>query len=166
MGFGRSGITRRSFMQSAGAGAVAAAMMPASRPAGAQEKPAKLQVLAEDFEPLSSFVAKKFTAKHGIEVAFTTVEFTPAYENLWTDELIATDPNLAVIKAAVSVENPWLGDSWPATPNAGHAAIRAQGVLEQSVANAISGRMSPADAVKDAHQKIVDIFEEGGMMQP
>jgi len=26
--------------------------------------------------------------------------------------------------------------------------------------------MSPADAVKDAHQKIVDIFEEGGIMQP
>ena len=32
--------------------------------------------------------------------------------------------------------------------------------------NVISGRMSPADAVKDAHQKIVDIFEEGGIMQP
>ena len=50
--------------------------------------------------------------------------------------------------------------------NAGIVAIRAQGVLEQSVANVIAGRMAPADAVKDAHQKIVDIFEEGGMMQP
>jgi multiple sugar transport system substrate-binding protein len=94
------------------------------------------------------------------------VLFTPAYANLWTDELIATDPNLAVIKAAVSVPNPWLGDFWPAAPNAAHAAIRAQGVLEQSIANVLSGRMSSADAVKDAHQKIVDIFEEGGIMQP
>jgi len=42
----------------------------------------------------------------------------------------------------------------------------AQGVLEQSVANVIAGRMAPADAVKDAHQKMRDIFEEGGMMQP
>ena len=85
MGFGRLGITRRSFLRSAGAGAVAAATLPAGPPAGAQDKPAKLQVLAEDFEPLSSFVAKKFTAKHGIEVAFTTVEFTPAYEKQVAD---------------------------------------------------------------------------------
>jgi multiple sugar transport system substrate-binding protein len=94
------------------------------------------------------------------------VLFTPAYTNLWTDELIATDPNLAVIKEQVSVTNPFLGESWPAAPNAGISAIRAQGVLEQSVANVISGRMAPADAVKDAHQKMRDIFEEGGMMQP
>lgn len=93
------------------------------------------------------------------------VLFTPAYTNLWTEDLIATDPNLAVIKEQVSVTNPFLGQSWPANPNAGIDAIRAQGVLEQSVANAISGRMTPADAVRDAHQKMVDIFEEGGMMQ-
>ena len=94
------------------------------------------------------------------------VLFTPAYANLWTDELLASDPNLAIIKQQVSVENPFLGQSWPANPNAGVDAIRAQGVVEQMVANAISGRMTPADAVKDAHQKMVDIFEEGGMMQP
>jgi multiple sugar transport system substrate-binding protein len=93
------------------------------------------------------------------------VLFTPAYTNLWTDELIATDKNLAIIKEQVSVTDPFLGESWPATPNAGISAIRAQGVLEQSIANVIAGRMSPADAVKDAHQKMVDIFEEGGMMQ-
>jgi multiple sugar transport system substrate-binding protein len=94
------------------------------------------------------------------------VLFTPAYANLWTDELIATDKNLAIIKEQVSVTNPFLGESWPASPNAGISAIRAQGVLEQSIANVIAGRMSPADAVKDAHQKMRDIFEEGGMMQP
>jgi multiple sugar transport system substrate-binding protein len=94
------------------------------------------------------------------------VLFTPAYTNLWTDELIATDPNLAIIKEQVSVENPFLGESWPAVPNAAISAIRAQGVLEQSVANVIAGRMAPADAVKDAHQKMRDIFEEGGLMQP
>jgi multiple sugar transport system substrate-binding protein len=94
------------------------------------------------------------------------VLFTPAYKNLWTDELIATDRNLAIIKEQVSVTDPFLGQSWPAPPNAGVDAIRAQGVLEQSVANVIAGRMSAADAVKDAHQKMRDIFEEGGMMQP
>jgi multiple sugar transport system substrate-binding protein len=94
------------------------------------------------------------------------VLFTPAYANLWTDKLLASDPNLAIIKQQVSVEKPFLGQSWPANPNAGVDSIRAQGVVEQMVANAISGRMAPADAVKDAHQKMVDIFEEGGMMQP
>jgi multiple sugar transport system substrate-binding protein len=94
------------------------------------------------------------------------VLFTPAYENLWTEELIASDPNLAIVKQQVSVEDPFLGQYWPANPNAAIDAIRAQGVLEQGVANVIAGRMSPAEAVADAHQKMVDIFEEGGIAQP
>jgi multiple sugar transport system substrate-binding protein len=89
----------------------------------------------------------------------------PAYENLWTEELLAADPNFRIIKQQVSVPDPFLGVSWPANPNAAIDAIRAQGVLEQSVGNMIAGRMSPADAVADAQQKIVNIFEEGGIMQ-
>ncbi len=92
--------------------------------------------------------------------------FMPAYENLWTEELLAADPNFAIIKEQVSIENPFIGSSWPANPNAAIDAIRAQGIVEQMVANITSGRMNPADAVKDAHQKIVDIFEEGGIAQP
>ena len=92
--------------------------------------------------------------------------FMPAYENLWTDDLIAADPNFAIIKEQVSVEDPFIGSSWPANPNAAIDAIRAQSVVEQMMANVISKRMSAADAVADAHQKIVDIFEEGGIMQP
>ena len=41
---------------------------------------------------------------------------------------------------------------------------RAQGVLEQSMGNVIAGRMTPQEAVTDAHNKIVQIFEEGGIM--
>jgi multiple sugar transport system substrate-binding protein len=91
--------------------------------------------------------------------------FMPAYENLWTEELLAADPNFAIIKEQVSNPDPFLGPSWPADPNAAIDAIRAQGVLEQAVGNMIAGRMNPADAVADAHQKIVSIFEEGGIMQ-
>ena len=105
-------------------------------------------------------------ANFGKISALGGVLFTPAYQNLWTPELLATDPNLAVIKDQVSVTDPFLGQSWPANPNAGVDAIRAQGVLEQSVGNVISKRMSAADAVKDAHQKMRDLFEEGGIMQP
>lgn len=92
--------------------------------------------------------------------------FMPAYENLWTDELIAADPNFAIIKEQVSTATPFIGASWPAQPAAVIDAIRAQGILEQSMGNVVAGRMSPADAVADAHQKLVDLFEEGGMMQP
>lgn len=92
--------------------------------------------------------------------------FMPAYENLWTDDLIAADPNFAIIKEQCSVKEPFLGDSWPANPSAAIGAIRAQGVVEQMVGNVIAGRMDPAGAVKDAHDKIVSIFEEGGIMQP
>lgn len=92
--------------------------------------------------------------------------FMPAYENLWTEELIAADPNFAIIKEQVSVPDPFIGASWPAQPAAQIDAIRAQGVLEQSLGNVIAGRMTSEQAVADAHQKIVDIFEEGGIMQP
>jgi multiple sugar transport system substrate-binding protein len=92
--------------------------------------------------------------------------FMPAYENLWTEELLAADPNYAIIKEQVSVTDPFIGPYWPAQPSAQIDAIRAQGVLEQAMGNVISGRMTSEEAVADAHQKIVDIFEEGGIMQP
>lgn len=89
----------------------------------------------------------------------------PAYENLWTDDLLAADPNFAIIKQQVSVEEPYIGKSWPADPNAAIDAIQASALPEQMIANITSGRMNPAEAVTDAHNKIVDIFEEGGIMQ-
>jgi multiple sugar transport system substrate-binding protein len=92
--------------------------------------------------------------------------FMPAYEDLWTEELLAADPNYAIIKEQVSVTDPFIGPYWPAQPSAQIDAIRAQGVLEQAMGNVISGRMTSEEAVADAHQKIVDIFEEGGIMQP
>jgi multiple sugar transport system substrate-binding protein len=89
----------------------------------------------------------------------------PAYENLWTDELLAADPNFKIIQDVISVPS-FIGSSWPAQPSAAIGAIRAQGVIEQAAGNVISGRMTPAEAVADGNQKIVDIFEEGGIMQP
>ncbi len=59
--------------------------------------------------------------------------FMPAYSNLWTDDLIAADPNFAVIKKQVSVENPFPGDPWPAKNAPQFGAIRAQSIVENSV---------------------------------
>ena len=105
-------------------------------------------------------------AKFGKIAAVGGGLFMPAYQNLWTDELLAVDPNFKIIQQEVSVADPFIGASWPAKPNALVDAIRSQSILEQAVGNAISKRMSAADAVKDAHDKIVQLFEESGIMQP
>jgi multiple sugar transport system substrate-binding protein len=91
--------------------------------------------------------------------------FMPAFENLWTPELLEADPNFAIIKEQVSVTDPYIGPSWPAQPNAAIDAIRPQGIAEQCAGNIIAGRMTPEEAVADAHDKIVQIFEEGGLPQ-
>jgi multiple sugar transport system substrate-binding protein len=91
--------------------------------------------------------------------------FMPCYENLWTEDLIAADRNFATIKEQVSVEDPFIGWTYPALPNALTDAIRPPGIIEAMVRNAVTGEMSPAEAVTDAHNKIVQIFEEAGVPQ-
>ena len=92
--------------------------------------------------------------------------FMPAYEDLWTEELLAADPNFATIRDILSIEEPFIGWTHPAEPNAAHGAVQAASVPTQMMANIISGRMTPAEAVTEEHNQIVDIFEEGGIMQP
>lgn len=92
--------------------------------------------------------------------------FLPAYEDLWTEDLLAIDPNYANIYDIVSTEDPYPGASWPADPGAVFGAIQAQGIVEQMLGNITAGRMEPAESVTNAHQQIVDLFEEGGIMQP
>ena len=90
----------------------------------------------------------------------------PAYNNLWTPELISADPNFKIIKEQLDVKEPFIGGSWPAAPSAAIGAIGAQAVLSTMMAYVNAGNMTPADAVKDAHNKIVKIFESGGIKQP
>jgi len=92
--------------------------------------------------------------------------FMPAYSKLWTDELVASDPNFKAIQEMVSTPNPFPGDPWPAKNAPQFGAIRSQSIVENSVVAAIAGRMTAAEAVADAHQKLVDMFEEGGIIQP
>ena len=88
--------------------------------------------------------------------------FMPAYENLWTPELLAADPNYAIIKKQVSVAEPFLGETWPAKPAPQFGAIRATGLVEQSVGNAIAKRMTPAEAVADAHRRSSTCSKKAG----
>lgn len=91
--------------------------------------------------------------------------FLPAYSNLWTPELIEADPNFAVFEDILRNPDVFYGRSHPAQPNALIDAIDGAGITSQMMANIVSGGMTPEEAVADAHDKIVQIFEEGGVPQ-
>jgi multiple sugar transport system substrate-binding protein len=91
--------------------------------------------------------------------------FLPAYESLWSDDVLGTDPNFVVFRDILLNDEIFYGRSHPAKPSALIDAIDAAGITSQMMANATSGGMTAAEAVADAHSKIVLIFEEGGAPQ-
>ncbi len=91
--------------------------------------------------------------------------FLPAYKKLWTPELLASDPNFPTIRDIIFNPAPYYGRSHPAKPSALIDAIDGAGITSQMMANITTGKMKVADAVKDAHDKIVQLFEEGGLKQ-
>lgn len=91
--------------------------------------------------------------------------FLPAFKNLWTDDILKIDPNFATLKEIIFNPTPYTGFAWPADPNAAIDAVTAQAVQSEMMANVTSGKMTPEQAVADAHKKIVSIFEELGLPQ-
>jgi multiple sugar transport system substrate-binding protein len=91
--------------------------------------------------------------------------FNPAYEGLWTDELIESDPNFEVIRDIMFNPDIYYGRSHPAQPNALIDAIDGAAITSQMMANITNGTMTVEEAVADAHNRIVQIFEEGGVPQ-
>ncbi len=89
----------------------------------------------------------------------------PAYTNQWTDDVMKIDPNFATLKEIIFNPNAYTGQSYPADPNAAVAAIDAQSITSQMMANVLNGSMTPEEAVDDANKKIVQIFEELGLPQ-
>ena len=91
--------------------------------------------------------------------------FLPAYADLWTDELLAIDPNFSVFRDIMFNPELYYGLSHPALPSPLHDAVNAQAVMSQMMANIVSSGMTPEEAVADAHNRIVAIWEEGGVPQ-
>ncbi|NJM08712.1 extracellular solute-binding protein [Candidatus Gracilibacteria bacterium] len=91
--------------------------------------------------------------------------FLPAYKNLWTDEVLSVDPNFATLQELIFNETPYTGQAYPASPNAAIAGIDSQSITSQMMANVINGSMTAEQAVEDATQKMVQIFEELGLPQ-
>ncbi len=89
----------------------------------------------------------------------------PAYQGLWTPDLVAADDNFKVFQEIIENPVPFYGRSYPAKPSPLIDAIAGQSILTTMMANIINGAMSVDDAVADANNKIVQIFEEGGVPQ-
>ncbi|HLA43946.1 MAG TPA: extracellular solute-binding protein, partial [Aggregatilineales bacterium] len=91
--------------------------------------------------------------------------FLPAYRNLFTEDLLSSDPNFVIIGEIMFNPDIYYGTSHPALPNALVDAIPAAGIPSQMVQNVVSGNMTAAEAVEDAHNQVVAIFEESGAPQ-
>ncbi|HEU5098874.1 MAG TPA: hypothetical protein VFU22_07645 [Roseiflexaceae bacterium] len=91
--------------------------------------------------------------------------FLPAYKKQWTSEVEAIDPNFPTLKEIMFNDTAYTGQAYPAKPNPAIAGIDAQSVLSQMMTNVTTGQMTPEQAVQDAHDKIVQIFEELGLPQ-
>jgi len=91
--------------------------------------------------------------------------FLPAYKKQRTDEVTNLDPNFPTLKEIVFNPDPYTGTAYPAKPNAAIDSILPAAIPSQMMANVTTGQMTPEEAVKDAHDKIVQIFEEAGLPQ-
>jgi multiple sugar transport system substrate-binding protein len=91
--------------------------------------------------------------------------FLPAYQNLWTDEMMKIDPNFVTLKDIIFNDTAYTGLAYPAPPNAAIDSVLAQSVLADMMANVTNGSMTPEEAVEDATTKINNIFEDLGLPQ-
>ncbi len=91
--------------------------------------------------------------------------FLPAYKNLWTDDVLKIDSNFATLKEIAFNQTAFTGVAYPADPNPAIDGVLPAAIPSQMMANVINGSMTAEEAVKDAHDKIVAIFEEGGLPQ-
>jgi multiple sugar transport system substrate-binding protein len=91
--------------------------------------------------------------------------FLPAYQSLWTDDIIKVDPNFAVLKDIIFNPLVYTGIAYPALPSGAHDAVNSTAIPSQMMTNVTTGKMTPEEAVKDAHDRIVQLFEESGIPQ-
>jgi multiple sugar transport system substrate-binding protein len=88
--------------------------------------------------------------------------FLPAYAKYYEmDEVkqqFEADPNLQLMGQTAQGQHP--GSSWPADPNPFFDAIAAQAILTDMMARTITEGMKPADAVKEAEDRIALIADE------
>ena len=107
---------------------------------------------------LSFFTDEVMSSIYDAAVAYAL----PAYVSMWQWEQVMSNPVSAALRQAALDESAWNGIYWPG-PNNGHMGAVDNGNIDTDmVANVINGQMTAAEAVTDAHQKMIGIFQEFG----
>ncbi|MEO6060310.1 MAG: hypothetical protein ABIQ99_00055 [Thermoflexales bacterium] len=91
--------------------------------------------------------------------------FMPAYKNNWSDNMLKGDPAFPGLKTIMFSPSTYNGFPYPAAPNPAVDAWNATSFLTDMMANIITGKMTPEQAVADGAKIGARIFEEKGFKQ-
>jgi len=89
----------------------------------------------------------------------------PAFESQWQNEFWKSDPNFAPLEKQVRDPLGYNQQYYPGAVNPAIDAIIAAKVLETMMAGIIQKGQKPADAVKEAHDAMVKVFDQFGIKQ-
>ncbi len=89
----------------------------------------------------------------------------PAFESQWKNDFWKSDPNFAQLETQVRDPNGYNQSYYPGPVNPALDAVIAAKVLETMMAGIIQKGQKPADAVKEAHDSMVKIFDQFGIKQ-
>jgi multiple sugar transport system substrate-binding protein len=87
----------------------------------------------------------------------------PAYESQWKNDYWKSDPNFASLESQVRDPLGYNQSYYPGPSNPGIDGIISNKVLENMMGSIIQKGVKPADAVKEAHDQMVKIFEQFGI---
>ena len=89
----------------------------------------------------------------------------PAYESQWKDPFFKSDPNFATLEGQVRDPSGYNQQYYPGPAGPGVDGVIANKVIENMMAAIIQKGQKVADAVKDAHDQAVKIYEQFGLKQ-
>ncbi len=106
----------------------------------------------------------KFFSEEVLKQVYTvaTAYAVPAYENMWEWEEVTRDANALAQKAAALDPVGWNGIAYPGPSTAQMGAIDTGNVHTDMIASVINGEATPAEAVKQAAERAIQIFQEFG----
>ncbi|MEZ4830608.1 MAG: extracellular solute-binding protein [Caldilineaceae bacterium] len=92
-----------------------------------------------------------------------TAYAVPGYDAMWDWEEISSEPISLALKPVALDPSGWNGLSWPGPSTAQMGAVGTASLHTDMIANVLNGQMTAAEAVADAAEKSIAIFNEFGV---
>ena len=86
----------------------------------------------------------------------------PGYTSMWDRDIITNDPIAVGLKTTAMDPSGWNGLPWPGPPTAQMSAVKNGNLDTDMVTNVISGKMTADEAIKNAVDASIEIFQEFG----